>query len=531
MNPLLRRLIAAAVVCTLWAVVPDVASARVHALAIGINDYKTIKKLEGAVADAQDVAQALRSVGATVTLLTDKEATRKRIERAWREIVGSAAAGDVVVFFYAGHGGQEPDREPFDEEDGKDEAFLLAGFSTKKGDPGFSERLVDDEIHGWLKEAVSKGFKVIFVADSCHSGGAGRATFGGGQVRFVPPYGEEEGASIAQAVNASPKQDAVEGGRDRDIPGVFQFLAVSEKNQSPEVRIDGERRGALSYAFSRAIEGQADADRDGMLSGLELQTFLIPQVALWSEGRQIPDFVPLRQSGDGLLPAGKATATGAGLHALPPLSLNIESGGATASANLRLDNATIVAAQRDADLIWNEADGTVRSSTGDIVAEGVRFEELSQIVEKWRVLGMLKRVSAGHAIEVNLSGGTNKTYRTGEEFRLESETLPSGSYVTVFDLAPDGSVAFLHPDKTRRSLADSEASRWPDDIPFFIPRIRVEAPYGADHIVVLASDKPVDGLYKAASAVSSATLTGLLAQVLDGATFRIGVVGIYTRAE
>jgi hypothetical protein len=54
------------------------------------------------------------------------------------------------------------------ETDHLNENFILA--NDEPSGPSSVERIVDDEMHAWLKAADDKDIEVIFVADSCHSG-------------------------------------------------------------------------------------------------------------------------------------------------------------------------------------------------------------------------------------------------------------------------------------------------------------------------------------------------------------------------
>jgi hypothetical protein len=106
------------------------ALAEVRALVIGIDAYQHGSPLKGAVSDAQDVAQALRQLGVTdLTLRLNQEVTRDRLAQDWQELLSRSQSGDTLVLTYAGHGSQEPERVAGNEQDGKDEVLLLAGFS------------------------------------------------------------------------------------------------------------------------------------------------------------------------------------------------------------------------------------------------------------------------------------------------------------------------------------------------------------------------------------------------------------------
>ncbi len=63
-----------------------------------------------------------------------------------------------------------------------------------------------------------------------------------------------------------------------DFENVTFVGAVAENKLTPEVTIEGEKRGALSWAFARALEGRADKNGDGQVSEFELIGYLVPAV-------------------------------------------------------------------------------------------------------------------------------------------------------------------------------------------------------------------------------------------------------------
>lgn len=85
---------------------------RTLALVIGIDDYAHIPRLDGAVNDARDIADALRALGAETTLLVDGAATRAAILDAWTRLAGMARPGDRLIVTYAGHGSNEAEATP-----------------------------------------------------------------------------------------------------------------------------------------------------------------------------------------------------------------------------------------------------------------------------------------------------------------------------------------------------------------------------------------------------------------------------------
>lgn len=92
-----------------------------------------------------------------VQVLINEAATKKRTEAAFLAIADSLSAGDLVVLFVSGHGGQQRDTDG-DEEDRKDETLCL-----------FDGELVDDAIGEYLC-LLPANVRVLFLSDTCNSG-------------------------------------------------------------------------------------------------------------------------------------------------------------------------------------------------------------------------------------------------------------------------------------------------------------------------------------------------------------------------
>lgn len=538
--------VAAGLAC--FAALSSPASAKMYGLVIGINSYQVMTPLKGAVADAEDIAAALKGAGGEVTKLIDAEATRDRIEAEWKWIVDRAGPGDTFVFAYAGHGGQEPHSHPDPDldGDGKDETFLLAPFNPNRSNPNFKERIVDKDFARWLKAAAGKGIKIVVVADSCHSGGMTRSINPALPTRAAPPYGEEPGLTFEsahkkaqEALATAPKQS---GSSDGGIQGVSFLLAVTKDKLAPEVLIDGKARGALSYAFAKAIRNGANAT-EGAISPLDVQVFANEQIVQRSEGLQVPDFRPLKLTDERILPTRSVTAnaavqpgkTGAGaadavrgltdLAGRQMITLAVTGGGSTAG----ITGITEVRDIADATLVWDAATREVRSNVGDVVAENITREGLQAVVDKWRLLPVLKDMMANRAVSFSLSQGF-RSYTLGEQFRLSSTAPKAGRYMMVLDLGPDGGVSILEPgNDVRRNPAIEKL--WPAWSNYTLDiKVTPDTGYGADHILLISSSQPMMAVYTHRN-LKASDLPALLEVALSGATFEMGLAGIYTRAK
>jgi WD40 repeat protein len=145
---------------------------KLWAIVAGISDYEGDRiDLQYAAKDAQDVAKAIRLGGerlfgadnVDVSLLTSpggNPPTKKRFEEAFRRI-RSAASGDILVVYLAGHGAAA----------GGSYYYLTSeARSTSLDDPAVRDRVTvsSSEMVKWFKE--SPALKQVMVLDTCAAG-------------------------------------------------------------------------------------------------------------------------------------------------------------------------------------------------------------------------------------------------------------------------------------------------------------------------------------------------------------------------
>jgi hypothetical protein len=148
-----------------------------RALCVGIDKYGPPYDLAGCVNDAKSWAKALSALGFEVTSLHDQAASRTGILAAFRSLVSTAQAGDVVVFQFAGHGTQVDDLD-MDEPDSLDEAFCPADFAQGR-------LLIDDDIRA-VVAGLNAGVNLTCFIDCCHSGTITRALVPGARPASLP---------------------------------------------------------------------------------------------------------------------------------------------------------------------------------------------------------------------------------------------------------------------------------------------------------------------------------------------------------
>nr|WP_319383296.1 caspase family protein [uncultured Roseibium sp.] len=266
----------------IFLIIPELAVAKVYALTVGIDQYAHIPLLEGAVNDSNDIAETLRTVQrAHVVQLKDLEATKVNIIAAWTELTEMAGPGDYLVFHIAGHGAVQEAIFP-DAGEAFDNMYLLASFNLE-GD-GTKERILDNEFAFLFQ--MEKEATVLFIADTCFSGTLARASGFGPElrVRRLPSVLEFKDDLLQEELIALGPPPPTNSN-----PNLLEIYAGAAGKTIPEVNINSQHRGALSYAVARAFEGQADRSNDQMISLKEMRRFIRRKVREHANGLQHPE--------------------------------------------------------------------------------------------------------------------------------------------------------------------------------------------------------------------------------------------------
>ncbi len=504
---------------------------RIHALVVGIDAYRNIPRLQGAVADARDIETALRSLGVTdIAVLLDDAADRLSILTTVESLRERVRPGDLVILSLAGHGAQEPEHVRGSASDGKNEVFLLAGFDTASS--ATTQRILDMEFKHFIKQFEAAGARVLFVADTCSGGGLARAVDPRAAeliYRAVPTYRitEDELKPVATAADAFTTELDFE----RTI-----FLAAADRNtKAPEIKVQGIEgyRGALSYAVARGLEGAADLDKDGTIVVKELFDYAHQVTYQLSDQRQsivsasAPSATsePIVRSVTVLggrqpdpkpsLPPPVASAQA------PPMRVAILGGDAAKLAGVKPIETRfeIVALAATADLIWDARTGEVIAD-GDIVARSVAATDLPSVIDRTAAIRALKQITARSVQAIRLVPDS-RVHRRGSHVEVEIDGL-AGRSLLLFNIAGDGTVQLLYPTGNEPKLMDSAYFQLP---------IEVREPFGSDQIVaVTATGRQPDlelALVKSSDRRTSAQLVNRLSRATD-AGLRVGSVGVFT---
>jgi hypothetical protein len=250
---------------------------RRRAVLIGINDYtasllgrvqsappelRDWPNLSGAVNDVSILKDMLiERYGfepQDVVTLTNQAATRTAIlEAIDRHLLQPAAEGDVLFFYYAGHGSQvrnslstEPDR--------LDESFVPADSRLGARD------IRDKELRRIFNRILDRGAHLTVILDACHSGSGVRGRSSGVRHRGI----RRDERDVVDGANAGPRPE------DR---GALVLAAAQDYDRAWEIRDDdGRIHGAFSWAWIRAM-------RDALPNEAAEETFLRAQARVRAE--------------------------------------------------------------------------------------------------------------------------------------------------------------------------------------------------------------------------------------------------------
>jgi metacaspase-1 len=170
-----------------------------------------------------------------IRLLTDDKATRKAILAGLQWLVDGSHAGDKVLFYFSGHGAQQPDTNG-DEDDRLDETLCPVDASATR-----ANMVVDDEINDYLQKLA--GRKVLVVIDSCHSGTITKSVLPKGFKFKTPIFTTPLPAPRTKGVTTEHLITPAKG-------GIVVYTAVA----SNQVAVATENGSVFTNAFVNAIK-------------------------------------------------------------------------------------------------------------------------------------------------------------------------------------------------------------------------------------------------------------------------------------
>ncbi|MFK8104151.1 MAG: caspase family protein [Saprospiraceae bacterium] len=220
---------------------------KIWAVVVGVARYAHMPALKYTDDDAYHIYAFLKSPegGALpddqIKVLIDEDATRNNIIRTMRQVLLKADENDVVIMYFSGHG--------------LPGAFLPIDFD------GFNNKLDHDDIKKILDQSKAK--HKLCLADACHSGSlmAMRSTVDNTIKKYYDAFNQSSGGTA---------------------------LLLSSKGDEYSLEDGGLRQGIFSHYLIRGLKGEADKDKNKIVTITELYDFVYRKVRHYTGNVQTP---------------------------------------------------------------------------------------------------------------------------------------------------------------------------------------------------------------------------------------------------
>jgi metacaspase-1 len=228
---------------------------RKRAFCVGINDYRVRgQDLKGCVNDARAwrdlLVRHFDFPASDVSVLTDRDATKRGVIAGLKSLLARARSGDVLVFTNSSHGSQIADVGA--DEDAYDE--VLCPHDT-------NVNVVSDDELRELLGSLAEGVRMTVISDSCHSGTVTRTLLNellppelrfpdNRRVRFLNPALFRSGKILPNPMKAKPKRRIAypESGMNHLL-----LSGCKDSEYSYDAKLNGKYYGAMTFHAIAAI--------------------------------------------------------------------------------------------------------------------------------------------------------------------------------------------------------------------------------------------------------------------------------------
>jgi len=227
-----------------------------HALVIGVSDYESgWPNLPNASRDADEIGDLLEGLGFEVSRV--KNPSKDQFIRSLESLVFGPGQeiDNCLVIFYAGHGHTEKLAY------GNDMGYIVPkdAPSPNQDNAGFMQKAINMRtIESYARSIQAK--HVLFLFDSCFSGAIFNIT------RAIPPE------YISYKTERPVRQFITAGSADEVVPDKSDF----------------------KIQLIEGLNGEADRNEDGYVTGTELGEYLQEKVMIYSYGNQHPQYGKIR---------------------------------------------------------------------------------------------------------------------------------------------------------------------------------------------------------------------------------------------
>lgn len=231
-------------------------SVRIWAIVVGVATYNHMPSLRYTDDDAYNFYAFLKSPegGALpdnqVQVLVDDNATKEKILTSMRTTLLSADEDDVILFYFSGHGVRG--------------AFIPTDFD------GFKNRLYHHEVREILD--MSRAKHKLVLGDACHAGSL---------------YGDISTEDFVASRSTMESMLTKYYGAFENSNGGMALL-LSSKGEEVSLEDSGLRSGVFSHFLIRGLKGEADRDRNKIVTVEELYDYTNYHVSGYTVGAQTP---------------------------------------------------------------------------------------------------------------------------------------------------------------------------------------------------------------------------------------------------
>lgn len=254
----------------------------VYALLVAIDTYpQPVRPLRGCTNDITRMEMFLREriTGERgelkVRVLTNDAATRDAVIAGFREHLALADQDDVALFYFSGHGSQEPAPKEFWHLEPDHLNETLVCYDSRL--PGKYD-LADKELAKLIAEVAERQPHIVVVLDSCHSGSGTRAGDDAGlrhtpadtRARPIDAFLKSRLDATAHPARLERADASVPGSRPTsgwiELPEGSHVLlsACQADEEAKEDWLDGEQRGVFSHYLLETLQhtGESMTYRD-----------------------------------------------------------------------------------------------------------------------------------------------------------------------------------------------------------------------------------------------------------------------------
>jgi hypothetical protein len=200
------------------------------ALLIGINYTGTDNELYGCINDTNSINSFISNYNfKKISILTDntiKKPNYNNILDEFKNLLSNSQSGDVLLFFYSGHGSYILDKN--NNEKSKNDQMII---------PCDLNGIIDDELKSIIQTNLKKDVTLIALFDSCFSGSVLDLKY--------------------QYMDSLNKNNFTENNNESETIGnVIMISGCSDVQTSNDATINNTNQGAMTWAFLEAFKSQ-----------------------------------------------------------------------------------------------------------------------------------------------------------------------------------------------------------------------------------------------------------------------------------